>query len=144
MFLNASKYFHVLPNESILNKRVFHSILPILPILFPPKPPSLQLTSAGCAKRKQSARPLGQGVLDHALHTLAMPQGHAKRPFRPQTGFAHPVEGPGSPKKSSPKSAQILHRFLTVPKGQKLLTWLQFHVLCAYHRAAGGVKRIAG
>ena len=36
----------------------------------------------------QSARPLGQGVLDHALHTLAMPQGHAKRPFRPQTGHS--------------------------------------------------------
>ena len=34
----------------------------------------------------QSARPLGQGVLDLCLHTPAMPQGRAKRPFRPQTG----------------------------------------------------------
>ena len=41
------------------------------------KPPNVQASkppraSAGCAKRKQSARPLGQGVLNSALHTPAM------------------------------------------------------------------------
>ena len=53
--------------------------------------PRLIHTNQHCKKRgravapalpAQSARPLGQGVLDLSLLTLATPQGHAKRPLK--------------------------------------------------------------
>ena len=59
----------------------------------------------------QSARPLGQGVLDHALHTSlltnAMPQGHAKRLFKPQTGNSRSHRPPPEPAKKTLKLAYV-------------------------------------
>ena len=45
------------------------------------------------AERSQSARPLGQGVLDLRLHTTAMPKMHANKALkRPLVGNASPAE----------------------------------------------------
>ena len=75
-----------------------------------------QKGSAGFAKRLQSARPLGQGVLDPTLLTIAMPQGHAKRPKRPQTGTAKPA---APPRESQKIVSKIISNFASVFDPQK-------------------------
>merc|ERR1712139_226637 len=77
---------------------------------------------AGFAKRLQSARPLGQGVLDPWL--LPILPYHAipcyfQRLFKPQPAPRYPPTPPWSPPKCSPKSSQILLPFLKPQKLQK-------------------------
>ena len=60
--------------------------------------------AAVVAKRIQSARPLGQGVLNPrpAYHSLP---GRGTLPYPPRQADARPPPTPGSPKKSSQKSS---------------------------------------
>ena len=78
--------------------------------------------SAGFAKRLQSARPLGQGVLNPWLlpilpyHTIPC---YFQRLFKPQQPSPESPPTPGSPQKCSPKSSPILLPFLKPQKLQK-------------------------
>ena len=110
----------------------------VAPNSFPPslnasKPP---MASAGCAKRKQSARPPGQGVLNpRPAYHPASPGRVRTLPFPPRLASRIPPRGPGVPKNPLKNPPQICFFFFGPKK--KTPNMLQ-------KKPPGGLRQILG